>query len=129
MVLCNAQQTAGQAQQWMWHGDREEALDKNMPSQPVFPWQTSMQAQLQGIITDVAEVQTSRGKVREPAGLHRFAVQTDNCQDKDKRGAGIYSRDLGIKDRAGEEVSWWIHRGKSRTRLFKKVNCVMGAAV
>lgn len=94
MVLCNAQQTAGQAQQWMWHGDREEALDKNMPSQPVFPWQTSMQAQLQGIITDVAEVQTSRGKVREPAGLHRFAVQTDNCQDKDKRGAGIYSWDL-----------------------------------
>lgn len=60
LVPCIAQQTAGQAQQ-AWHGGREAALE--------FSWQRSMKAQPQGIITDVAEIQPSRGKVGEPARL------------------------------------------------------------
>lgn len=68
MVPSNAQQTTGQAQQACCRG-REAALDKIMPKPVMFPWQTSMKAQPQGIITDVAEIQPIRGKVSEPARL------------------------------------------------------------
>lgn len=40
-----------------------------MPKPAVIPWQTSRKSQPQGIITDVAEIQPSRGKVSEPARL------------------------------------------------------------
>lgn len=85
----------------------------------------SMEAQPQSIITNVAEIQPSRGKVSEPArlaGLHQFSVQIDNCQSKERTGAGIQQVGLGDggQGREGKKQWWWTQGRGSRTVLFKR---------